>query len=119
MLVYHCRNVILDISPPSANIGIGMELLGEDAINSIAEMCGVTLNRPRVVEEDDEEEKEKEEQEAGDIAPSAACDDTKYIIRSGKEEDVLRDVSKRLCVSSTDNSVSLKFKFEKLFSPPH
>ena len=103
-MVYHCCNVILDISPPSANIGIGMELLGEDAINSIAEMCGVTLNRPRVVEEKDE--KEMDEQ-AGDIAPSAACDDTKYIIRRGKEEDVLRDVSKRLCVSSTDNGGSL------------
>ena len=90
-----------------------MELLGEDAINSIAEMCGVTLNRPRVVEEKDE--KEMDEQ-AGDIAPSAACDDTKYIIRRGKEEDVLRDVSKRLCVSSTDNGVSLKFRFKILIN---
>ena len=88
-----------------------MELLGEDAINSIAEMCGVTLNRPRVEED---EEQGMEEQEAGDIAPSAACDDTKYIIRRGKEEDVLRDVSKRLCVTSTDNGGSLK-----LFSSPH
>ena len=118
-MVYHCCNVIVDISPLSANIGIGMELLGEDAINSIAEMCGVTLNRPRVVDEDEEEEKGMEEQEAVDIAPSAACDDTKYIIRRGKEEDVLRDVSKRLCVSSTDNGVSLKFEFKILICPPH
>ena len=103
-MVYHCCNVILDISPPSANIGIGMELLGEDAINSIAEMCGVTLNRPRVVEEDEEE---MEEQDSGEIAPSASCDNTKYIIRRGKEEDVLRDASKRLCFSSTDNGGTL------------
>ena len=36
-----------------------MELLGEDAINSIAEMCGVTLNRPRVVEDEEEEKGEE------------------------------------------------------------
>ena len=70
-----------------------MELLGEDAINSIAEMCGVSLNRSGV---EDEEEQGMEDQEAEDIAPSAACDSTKYIIRRGKEEDVLRDIAKRL-----------------------
>ena len=69
-----------------------MELLGEDAINSIAEMCGVTLNRPR-------EEEEVEEQETVDISPSSVCDSTKYIIRRGKEEDVLRDVVKRSGIS--------------------
>ena len=72
-----------------------MELLGEDAINSIAEMCGVTLNRPR----EEEEEEGVEEQETEDIAPSSVCDSTKYIIRRGKEEDVLRDIVKRSSIS--------------------
>ena len=71
-----------------------MELLGEEAISSIAQMCGVTLNRPR-----EEEEEDIEEQEAEDIAPSGSCDQTKYIIRRGKEEDVLRDVVKRSSIS--------------------
>ena len=70
-----------------------MELLGEEAINSIAQMCGVTLNRSR------EEEEELEDHEAEDIAPSGSCDQTKYIIRRGKEEDVLRDVVKRSSIS--------------------
>ena len=72
-----------------------MELLGEEAISSIAQMCGVTLNRPR----EEEEEEDIEEQEAEDIAPSGSCDQTKYIIRRGKEEDVLRDVVKRSSIS--------------------
>ena len=70
-----------------------MELLGEDAITSIAEMCGLTLNRHRG------EEEGIEEQEAEDIAPSSVCDSTKYIIRRGQEEDVLRDVVKRSGIS--------------------
>ena len=73
-----------------------MELLGEDAINSIAEMCGVSLKRSGV---ENEEEQGIEDHETEDIAPSGACDDTKYIIRRGKEEDVLRDVTKRLILS--------------------
>ena len=73
-----------------------MELLGEDAINSIAEMCGVSLKRSGV---ENEEEQGIEDQETEDIAPSGACDNTKYIIRRGKEEDVLRDVTKRLILS--------------------
>ena len=63
-----------------------MELLGEDAINSIADLCGLSLNKSR---------KDEEEEQTADIAPSQDCDKTKYIIRRGKEEDVLRDVGKR------------------------
>ena len=66
-----------------------MELLGEDAINSIADLCGLSLNKSRKDEEDEEEG------EQTDIATSQDCDKTKYIIRRGKEEDVLRDVGKR------------------------
>ena len=67
-----------------------MELLGEDAINSIADLCGLSLNKSRKGEEEEEEE-----EQTADIAPSQDCDKTKYIIRRGKEEDVLRDVGKR------------------------
>ena len=65
-----------------------MELLGEDAINSIADLCGLSLNKSR-------KDEEEEEEQTADIAPSQDCDKTKYIIRRGKEEDVLRDVGKR------------------------
>ena len=66
-----------------------MELLGEDAISSIADLCGLSLNKSR------KDEEEEEEEQTADITPSQDCDKTKYIIRRGKEEDVLRDVGKR------------------------
>ena len=62
-----------------------MELLGEDAIRSIADLCGVSVNKPG------EEEEQREEAE---LAPSRDCDETRYIIRRGQEGDVLKEVTK-------------------------
>ena len=69
-----------------------MELLGEDAIRSIADLCGVSVNKPG--EEGEQEEGHGDQREETELAPSRNCDDTRYIIRRGQEGDVLKDVNK-------------------------
>ena len=67
-----------------------MELLGENAIKSIANLCGVDLSqhdRDRTEEEhDDTFEK------PGTQTESHNSDQTNYIIRRGNESDVLKDI---------------------------
>ena len=67
-----------------------MDLLGENAIKSIANLCGVDLNQQTREangnKEDHEAIVEPEVKNEGPIT-----DKTNYIIRKGNESDVLKD----------------------------
>ena len=69
-----------------------MELLGETAIKSIAELCGVKLSNNEYEQSDELSANDKR------ISNNSSDDNSEnkctYIIRKGNEEDVLQDTKR-------------------------
>ena len=63
-----------------------MDLLGDQAIKSIADLCGVTLK--------DHNDTDEEKHDFEDKTNSKECEKTNYVIRRGNEADVLKDIKK-------------------------
>ena len=73
-----------------------MDVLGEEAIKSIADMCGVKIKSHDSKEEEIEDEAFPARPEAKD------SEKTKYVIRHGTENDVLKD-PKRMSDNDDDH----------------
>ena len=69
-----------------------MDLLGENALKSIANLCGVDLNQQTREANGNEEDHEAIEEQGVKKEGNITVDKTNYIIRRGNESDVLKDI---------------------------